>query len=169
MNMGLNEANSGYSSVKPVWEVLDLAINGSGAGGVLVQPTKSVYLWTRCIWHMEFDDDAIQWDVFAGESSALTNGIQMQFYGENALDDPIVVNADFFKYGYDVNTQADTRSPKANILSGRWTFSKSTPRGVVERSSAGHDIGFLIQDDMRPATLTTVSTLQVTLQGWQFV
>jgi len=166
--MSLNDAMRGYSAVQPVWETLDLSINGSGAGGVLVAPSKSVYLWTRCIWHLEYTDNDINWSEFAG-ATALTNGVDLVIYGTSMLDNPIKAHADFFKNGYDVSVQQDSRVPKDNILSSRWTFAKSAPKGVVERSATGSDIAFHVQDDLRTATITTLVAFRVTLQGWDYL
>ena len=162
-----SDITSGRFPVQMVWEVLDLTVNG--ATPVTITPSKSVQLWTRIIWHMVFDDDAIDVAVFAGETSTLTNGIQFYNYGNALLDDPIVANTDFFKYGYDVNILTDGRSPKRNILSSRWTFSKSTPAGIVKLGDVADDFYIIVSDDLRPVTLTTLLELKVTLQGYQFI
>lgn len=156
--------NTGYSRVLPVWETLNLAINGSATA---VVPQKSVYTWERMIWYMDWNADAVNWDLFGGEATALTNGMDIYIYGTKANDQPLKTNGDFFKYGYDVTVVQDTRSPKGSLLTARWSFNKYTPKGIVS-FLPDTDFYIMVNDDQRIATLTSFHSIQVVLQGWQF-
>jgi hypothetical protein len=60
---------------EPVIEVLDLNVDGTS--GVFVNISKNFDYIQRIIFHLDFVDNTFDWNVFAGESSALTNGINL--------------------------------------------------------------------------------------------
>lgn len=148
---------------EPVVEVLDLDIDGSPA--VFVNATKDFDYIMRVIFLLEFTDNQYNVDNFAGESSPLTNGINILFNEKSLLDNNNLTSlGSFMLPAYDVTILSD-ETGSTHILSSRLTFAKYAPSGL--RMSALRPLAFHVQDDM--TVLSSIVQFTVTLEGYKWV
>jgi hypothetical protein len=143
------------------WEELNLDIDGSGAGGVAVPPTLTFDIISRVILSLRFDTATLNWDVFAADAGALTNGVDLEYNGTSIAN--IKNNGDFYKYGYDVDFVKDEVGTPSRIITARWSFFKSVPRGVSVH--AGDTLKFRVNDDM--TAVTSITSFVGVMQGFE--
>lgn len=159
--MSKSDTIRGFSASIPVFETLDLLVDGSPA--VFVEVSSTFDFISRVIMTMRFPTSTLSYLEF-GEDTALTNGFYMSYNGTTIGDlDPVKNNGDFFRFGYDVAIASDAVATPNKILSARWSFNKWNPHGLAMWDQ--EDFGFYVQDDM--TALTTVSELKATVQGWR--
>ena len=160
--MGKQDSMSGSAAALPVMETLDLLVDGAPAVNV---PVAGDYDYiARVIMTLRFDTSTLTWTEF-GDETALTNGFFMVYNGINlGVDATVKNNGDLFRYGYDVNIEADQVAVANRVVSARWSFNKWTPHGLG-MWDAKDSFWFRIQDDM--TALTTVDELSATIQGWK--
>jgi len=158
---GIKDVLSGTHAGHPVWEILDLDVDGSTP--TIVPAQKSYTYIERIIWLLYFSATSLDWEKFANDT-ALTNGLSVMYNGENiSSDHTIGSNEDFHIWGYDVAVQSDDISPKNRVLTARWTFSKSIPHGLG--MWYGQQFGIRVADDM--TALTSIIEFHVAIQGWK--
>lgn len=159
--MGIKEVLSGTQGGIPVWENLDLIVDGSEVATVVYTQKAYTYI-ERVIWLLYFEATAIDWELF-GNDTSLTNGINI-VYNSNilTLDHAVKSNEDFHVWGYDVVIQSDDKVPKGNVISARWTFSKSVPNGLSMWDN--ETFGVRIADDI--TALTSIDEFHIAVQGW---
>jgi len=159
--MGIKEVLSGTQGAIPVWENLDLIVDGSEVATTVYTQKSYTYI-ERIIWLLYFESSTVDWELFGGDT-ALTSGINIVYNGSIlTLDHAIKSNEDFHVWGFDVTIQSDDKTPKGNVVSSRWTFSKSVPNGLSMWD--GETFGFLISEDI--TALTSLDEFHVAVQGW---
>lgn len=158
--MGVSQVTKGRQAGIPVWETLDLDVDGVPSTIVYAQLDYTFIV--RIIWNLHFAILALDWEQFAGDT-ALTTGIHVYYNGIVMTDLSIKSNSDFHTWGYDVVAQSDEKSPKNRVISSRWTFSKSVPNGLGMWD--GETFGIQINDDI--SALATVAKFNVAVEGWR--
>jgi len=160
--MSVYDVIQGQSEAIVKIEVLDLKVDGDPAVEVNV-PANTFDMITRVVVSLRFADAAVEWDKFANEASALTNGWFLHHDGQAMFEaSPIKDNGDFYNIGFDVNLVADGAGTPNQVLTARWSFDKMSPWGLPAWS--GEIFGATVQDDM--TVLATIGELEVFVQGW---
>ena len=160
--MSKHDSILGVAAALPVMETIDLLVDGVPT--VVIPATGDYTYIARIIMTLRFDTSTLTWIEF-GDETALTNGFFMRYNGINlGLTASVKNNGDFFRYGYDVNLEADAVAVPNQVLSARWSFNKWTPHGLG-MWDVTDSFAFVIQDDM--TALTTIDELTATIQGWK--
>lgn len=162
---------SGTTIEVPIVDVLDLKVDGSGAGGTNVSVTKNFDVISRLIAHMEFVDNSVDFNDF-GSGSPLVNGINLivVFSGTESsfLDggEAIKANNQFGHAGYDITLLSDDKNPVGRVILSRLSFDKFSPVGFDNRTGLLTGFFFQVQDDLTDANTTH---LEVSVEGYQII
>lgn len=154
----------------PIVDVLELKVDGSGAGGVNVSLVKSFDVISRLVTHMEFLDNAIDFTGF-GSGAALANGIRLIINFSNTETsflngDTIQSNNQLGHVGFDIIRLADDRNPKGQVILSRLSFDKFSPVGIDNRTGLLSEFFIQVQDDLTDANTTH---LEVSVEGYQIL
>lgn len=159
---GQNQIPDGIVFLDPVIEILDLNIDGTG--GVFVNISKDFDYIMRLVYNLDFIDNSLDFDVFAGEAAPLTNGLLM-FYNDISFlnGSGIKSNDDFGNIGYDVSVLSDEKNPKGRTILGRLSFFKFIVGGLLINDQ--RTLAFKVQDNM--SALTSIDELSVAIEGYK--
>lgn len=151
----------GANTALPVWEKVNLLVNGSTP--VTLNLTKTFHVVQRLIWHIRWSGASVSWTNFAGDA-ALTNGLDVLVGGVSLLGETIKDNEQFFEYGYDVVVNSDGGGTPGRVLTARWSFFKSAPQGLWHFDDE-YKLQFKVSDNM--TALTTPDEVVVVVQGYR--
>lgn len=168
--------NSAFSPVQaktvelPIVDVLDLIVDGSGAGGVNVSVVKSFDVISRLVTHMEFLDNAVDFSGF-GSGTALVNGLRLVVNFSNTESsflngDTINSNNELGHVGFDILRLSDDRNPKGQVILSRLSFDKFSPVGIDNRTGLLSEFFVQVQDDLTDGNVTH---LEVSVEGYQII
>lgn len=149
----------GRHSPIPVCEAFDLLVDGSSTPVVITSQEEYSYIM-RIIFVMYFTPPDMDWDLFGG-NDALGNGLELYYNDTELFASPLKRNSDFHRYGFNVEYQVDEKNPHNIVLSVRCLFTDVLPLGLGMIDST---LSMKVSDDM--TALTTVSALDLILQGW---
>lgn len=155
----------------PIVDVLDLKVDGSGAGGVNISLTKSFDVISRLITHMEFVDNAVDFNDF-GSGAPLVNGINLIiiFSGIEVSflngGGAIKANNQFGHVGFDITLLSDDKNPVGRVILSRLSFDKFSPVGIDNRTGLLTGFFVQVQDDLTDANTTH---LEVSVEGYQIL
>jgi hypothetical protein len=135
-----------------VLENLDLYVDGSTPNGVWVNVTEDFDHIDRFVFIMDFVDQVLDFDDFAGDS-ALTNGIQI-FYNNIQVNSNITKNEELGRLGR-LSLLSDEQNPK-----GR-TFTSEIIIDMLITSTIS--VAFRVNDNM--TDLTTLTTIEIEVFG----
>jgi hypothetical protein len=149
---------------EPVVEVLDLIIDGSGAGGVFVNISKSFDFITQVIWSLDFDTNTLTMSNFADDTN-LTNGINVYYNDVSLIDNiNITANAHFGHNAYDLSIIPSENNPKERLLNARWGFDRFSPDTGGLLINTQRTLSVHIQDDL--TALTSITLFQIIINGY---
>ncbi len=154
------EKDSDEVQYHPLLELLDLHVNGTANSIIgLNQPFSKI---TGLVLQLEFVATSFDWDAFGGESTALTNGIDILYNGISLLQGQnITKNSDFPKLAIDFSYLKDNTANVNNVL--RVAIEFQEPILITQKKT----LQFYIGDDL--TTLSSIKEFQATVKGFQRV
>ncbi|HDZ16661.1 hypothetical protein LCGC14_1068320 [marine sediment metagenome] len=159
---GQNQIPDGTVFRDPVIEIIDLNIDGTG--GVFVNVSQDFDYIMRLVYNLDFIDNSLDFDVFAGEAAPLTNGLLM-FYNDIPFlnGSGLKSNDDFGNIGYDLSVLSDEKNPKGRTILGRLSFFKFIVGGLLINDQ--RTLAFKVQDNM--SALTSIDEFSVAVEGYK--
>lgn len=162
-NHVISHEDDGTRFLDPQVEVLDLNVDGSGAGGTWVNITKEFDFVTKVQFYFLFSDATYESDLFAG-STALSNGINVYYNGRSILDHHnITRNSDFGLTTCSFEPYEDEKNPKNVLIISRLPV-KQLCWGFDLQIIEDINIAFHVQDNI--TAITEIDTFSAVVVGY---